>query len=618
YWMLPMVERVKAAMADLRERADNAREIKSHATVLFGDAQAELRDVRWLYSQPARRALSVSSTPIRGRRVSGRLWLFVDVTVQHFAQQELEEQNRALQVARQQADAANVAKSQFLAAMSHEIRTPMNGVIGMAGLLLDTPLSTEQRDLVDTIRVSGDALLTIINDILDFSKIEAGFLELEHLPFDLATCVEEALEVLSPKAFDKGLDLGALVAADLPPALLGDVTRLRQVLVNLIGNAVKFTPRGEVVVTVDQKTEAPGRELVHFCVRDTGIGIPADRMSRLFKSFSQVDASMTRTYGGTGLGLAISRRLVELMGGRMWVESEPGVGSAFHFTISAEPATELPKADPERQNLTGIAALIVDDNATNRLILSRQVESWGVQPTAVSSGAEALQLLADGGPFDVVLLDAVMPELDGWQTAEAIRKQPRWDRLPLIMLSSRDLLSAREAAARGVAVCLRKPVRQRQLLSALRRALSGPAAGSGVAAPSGVLDRSSGRSLAERFPLVILVAEDNPINQKVILLLLERLGYRPDIVNNGAEALTAIAGKHYDLVFMDVQMPEMDGLEASRRIRQQHQQRAPRIIGLTATALPEDLEQCLAAGMDEVITKPFQLREVLARVRAVL
>ena len=354
-----------AAMAALRERADNAREIAGHAAVLFGDAQAELRDVRWLYSRPARQALSVSSTPIRGRRVSGRLWLFIDVTVQHFAQQELEEQNRALQLARQQADSANVAKSQFLAAMSHEIRTPMNGVIGMAGLLLDTPLSAEQRDLVDTIRVSGDALLTIINDILDFSKLEAGFLELERQPFELATCVEESLEVLSPKASEKGLDLGALLAADLPRALLGDVTRLRQVLVNLLGNSVKFTPRGEVVITVDRESaagpgrehglpEAPGRELVHFCVRDTGIGIPAERMSRLFKSFSQGDASTTRTYGGTGLGLAISRRLVELMGGRMWVESEPGVGSAFHFTITAEPAAELPRAEPERQSLAGV------------------------------------------------------------------------------------------------------------------------------------------------------------------------------------------------------------------------------------------------------------------------
>jgi signal transduction histidine kinase/CheY-like chemotaxis protein/HPt (histidine-containing phosphotransfer) domain-containing protein len=611
---------VAAAMAALRERADNAREIKSQAAALFGDAQAELRDSRWLYSRPSQRALSVSSTPIRGRRVSGRLWLFIDVTVQHFAQQELEAHNRALQLARQQADAANVAKSQFLAAMSHEIRTPMNGVIGMAGLLLDTQLSTEQRDLVDTIRVSSDALLTIINDILDFSKIEAGFLELERQPFELATCVEEALELLSPKAFEKGLDLGALVAPDLPPALLGDVTRLRQVLVNLLGNAVKFTPRGEILITVDREAPAgpgPGAASapvrLHFCVRDTGIGIPADRLERLFKSFSQVDASMARTYGGTGLGLAISRRLVELMGGRMWVESVLGVGSAFHFTIAAEPAAELPAVAAEPPSLAGVSALIVDDNATNRLILSRQVQSWGVRPTAVSSGSGALQLLASAGPFDVVLLDAVMPELDGWQTAEAIRKQARFAALPLIMLSSRDLLSAGEAAARGITVCLRKPVRQRQLLSALRQALSRQTAGSGARSASHGLDRS----LGVRYPLVILLAEDNPINQKVMLLLLDRLGYRPDVVNNGVEALTALARRQYDLVFMDVQMPELDGLEASRRVRRQHGHRAPCIIGLTATALPEDLDRCLAAGMDQVITKPFQFSSLVAALERV-
>ena len=532
-------QQISMAMESLRARADNAQDVTHSAVKLLGNAKAEIRDDRWIYTHPARVVHSVSSTPITGRHVNGRLWLLVDVTIQHFAQQELEEKNRELLVAQKQAEAANVAKSQFLAAMSHEIRTPMNGIIGMAGLLLDTPLTTEQHDFVQSIRSSGDALLTIINDILDFSKIEAGFLELEQQPFDVRTCVEEALELLSTKAAEKGIELGALVAPEVPAAVVSDVTRLRQILINLIGNAVKFTPRGEVVVEVGCAIaervpggETPGESWLHFRVRDTGIGIPANRIDRLFKSFSQVDASTTRNYGGTGLGLAISRRLAERMGGTMWVESEPGVGSTFHFIIDAPAAPEAPAAiapnsSAKPADLSGLSVLIVDDNSTSREILTRQLGRERVRAIAASSGAEALALLEQGSGFDAVLLDVLMPGMDGWQTAAAIRRQPRFATLPLVMLSSGDLMSSKQAVARGVSAFLRKPIRQRQLVDALRHAVGDT--GDTPHETLVVLDRNFG----QRNPLRLLVAEDNPINQKVVLALLDRLGYHADVATNG-------------------------------------------------------------------------------------
>ncbi len=612
---------VSLAMEALRGRADNASEVKKTAERLLSDPKGEIRDARWIYSRPTRLVLSASSTPITGRTGSGRLWLFIDVTIQHFAQQELEENNRALRLARQQADAANVAKSQFLAAMSHEIRTPMNGVSGMAGLLLDTDLTDEQRDFVSSIRASGDALLTIINDILDFSKIEAGLLELEQQPLDIRVCVEEAMELLAQRAAERGIELALLIAQEVPVAVVGDVTRLRQILINLIGNAVKFTHHGEVVVEVSRTLEAaaaePGDPVeLHFCVRDTGIGIPADRLDRLFRSFSQVDASTTRQYGGTGLGLAISRRLTERMGGRMWVESKPGVGSTFHFTITAAAAPALPAAaapgEKEKlRELAGTAIMVVDDNPTNREILTRQLAREKVRVVAASSGPQALSLLQQSGPFDAVLLDVLMPDMDGWQTVAEIRRQSQFATMPLLMLSSRDLMSAREAMARGATAFLRKPVRQRQLFETLRHVMSGTKKELVRPESSSVLDPT----FSMRHPLRLLVAEDNPMNQKVVMLLLGRLGYNPDIAATGGEAVQAWLHRDYDVIFMDIQMPDMDGMEATHRIRERRDRRQPRIYALTANALPEDHSRCLAAGMTGVLTKPFQFTELLAVLR---
>ncbi|MGQ0843823.1 MAG: response regulator [Sporichthyaceae bacterium] len=601
-----------------RAMAVPAQQVLGHTDAeLFADVAAEWRAADLQARSGAHRFEEFSSGSDGRRIYSATKFPLFDANGELYAtcgiSLDVTEERRAAQAmadARDAALAAVAAKSAFLATMSHEIRTPMNAVVGMTGLLLDTDLDPSQREFAETVRISGDALLDIINDILDYSKIEAGELQIEEVSFDLVEAVEAAVDLVTPAAAAKDLDLISHVDTDAPRRVLGDVTRFRQVVVNLLSNAVKFTESGEVLVTVrciGAGTEFDDDLVLDVRVKDTGIGIPAGAIARLFDPFSQVDASTTRVYGGTGLGLAICHRLVEAMGGELTVSSEIGIGSEFGFTAKVrachQAAEVLRTAGPD--SLAGRRMLIVDDNATNRRVLRLQLENWGVVCGEADSAAAALELASDG-PWDVALLDFNMPDLDGAALAAELKRRPDFADVPLVLLTSYGSKLAPEERARFRASMF-KPVKVTALRDTLDRAL-------GMARPAVPEPRAAADGMLGAGALRILYVEDNLTNQKVGRLMLRTLGFTTvDTVGNGLEAVAAVRARPYDVVLMDVQMPVMDGLEATRRIRAEvSASRQPRIVAMTASAMLSDREACLAAGMDAYLAKPVRERELRA------
>jgi len=590
-----------AVMHNLRANADNSADIFTRGQEVFQSKEKKADNWHWIFSNPEPLILSVGCTPTVSQHTSGMLWVFEDITARYLIDQHLKVLNLELEEKTNLAEAQNQAKSEFLANMSHEIRTPMNGVMGMTSLLSHTRLSAEQEDYVESIRVSADSLLEIINEILDFSKIESGKLELEEHPFFIHKIIEETYDLLAVKAQQKQLDLLYIIDPDVPSEILGDMTRIRQIVVNLVGNAIKFTDHGEVLTSIScTKKEGNSYEL-EFSVKDTGIGIPADKIHKLFNSFSQVDSSTTRKYGGTGLGLAISAKLVQIMNGRIWLESKIDVGTTFKFTINISAVSQIKAFKPSliQGTLKGKSVLIIDDNLTNLKILKIHCEQWGMHADVAESGEQGFIALSKSN-YSVIVVDLLMPDMNGIEVAREIKK--KYD-VPLVLFSSAGSFPITHADdSKLFTAILDKPIKPDYFQKMLVDVIAHNQVGRKVE-PAAKYTASVVVPNTEK--ISIMVAEDNLINQKIVINALKNIGYTCDVVSNGLEVLSSLERQDYDVIFMDVQMPEMDGFAATRAVIEKYGDKRPIIIAMTAAAYEKDKQECFEVGMDDYISKPL-------------